>query len=174
MQMDAGLDTGPVYASKGIPIGPEQTAAQLHDELALLGAALLRESLPALLAGELLASPQVSREACYAAKLQKSEAWLDWSQPALALHRRIRAFNSWPIAQTRLHDQIIRIWRAHLAAADGVSRQPGRVLTAEAGGILVAAGEGALSILELQRPGGRVLSAADFINAVDLRGARFN
>jgi methionyl-tRNA formyltransferase len=174
MQMDAGLDTGPVYASKGIPIGPEQTAAQLHDALALLGAALLRESLPALLAGELLASPQESREACYAAKLQKSEAWLDWSQPALALHRRIRAFNSWPIAQTRLHDQIIRIWRAHLAAADGVSRQPGRVLTAEAGGILVAAGEGALSILELQRPGGRVLSAADFINAVDLRGARFN
>lgn len=109
----------------------------------------------------------------YAHKLQKSEAWLDWSQPAAALHRRIRAFNSWPVAQTYLHDQVIRIWRAHPAEMEVGPAEPGRIIAAGTDGILVATGAGALRVLELQRPGGRVLPAADFINAVDVHGARF-
>lgn len=173
MQMEAGLDTGPVYAKQSIPIGHKQTAAELHDELARLGAGLLRECLTALLTDKLPAIPQDLTAATYASKLQKSEAWLDWSEPAVALHRQIRAFNSWPVAQARLHDQVVRIWRACLDNEDASRGEPGSVLAADAAGILVATGQGALRILELQRSGGRVLSAADFINAVDLRGARF-
>jgi methionyl-tRNA formyltransferase len=173
MQMEAGLDTGPVYVKKGIPIVQEQTAAGLHDELAHLGAGLLREYLPALLAGTLPVTPQDPGAASYAAKLQKSEAWLDWSEPATALHRKIRAFNSWPVAQTGLHGQVIRIWRARLAEMDAATSEPGRIIAADEDGIVVAAGEGGLRILELQRPGSRVVPAADFINAIDVRGARF-
>jgi methionyl-tRNA formyltransferase len=173
MQMEAGLDTGPVYAKKHIPIEPEQTAAELHDALAVLGAGMLRECLPELLTGDLKPEPQQSTAVTYAAKLEKSEAWLDWSQSALTLHRQIRAFNSWPIAQTRLQDQVVRIWRARLISVDAVQMEPGRVIAADTGGIQVATGAGILCILELQRPGGKVLPAADFINAVDVRGARF-
>jgi methionyl-tRNA formyltransferase len=90
------------------------------------------------------------------------------------LHRQIRAFNSWPVAQTRLQDQIVRIWRARLVVGDATRIDPGRVIAADAGGIQVATGAGVLCILELQRSGGRVLPAADFINAVDVRGARFS
>lgn len=174
MQMEAGLDTGPVYARKSIPIGPEQTAAELHDELARLGAGLLRECLTELLAGKLSALPQDPAAVTYASKLQKSEAWLDWSQPATVLHRQIRAFNSWPVAQARLHDQVVRIWRARVVTADGRQAEPGCVTAAGVEGILVATGAGILRILDLQRPGGRVLPAADFINAVDVQGARFS
>lgn len=174
MQMETGLDTGPVYAKKRIPIGPEQTAAELHDELASLGAEMLRQCLSELLAGGLTAVPQESKAVTYAAKLQKVEASLDWAQPATVLHRQIRAFNSWPVAQTQLQHQVIRIWRARLEDVDARQAEPGRVLAVDAAGILVATGEGALRILELQRPGGRVLSAAEFINGVDVRSMRFN
>ena len=173
MRMEAGLDTGPVFATRTLPIDPEQTAAGLHDALARLGAGLLRECLPQLLEGKLIAVAQDPSAVTYAAKLQKSEAWLDWSQSAGLLERQIRAFNSWPVAQTQLHDQVIRIWRAVAVDTSAQYVQPGSIIAAEASGILVATGEGALRILELQRPGGKVLPAADFINAVDLRGARF-
>jgi methionyl-tRNA formyltransferase len=174
MQMEAGLDTGPVYVKKSIPIEAEQTAAELHDALAMLGAEMLRECLPGLLTGGLKPVSQESAAVTYAAKLEKSEAWLDWSQSALLLHRQIRAFNSWPVAQTHLQNQVVRIWRARPVVSDAVQTEPGRVIAADAGGIRVATGAGILCILELQRPGGRVLSAADFINAVDVRGARFS
>jgi methionyl-tRNA formyltransferase len=174
MRMEAGLDTGPVYAKRTMPIGPEQTAADLHDALARLGAELLRECLPQLLEGKLIAASQDPAAVTYAAKLQKSEAWLDWAQPAEALQRQIHAFNSWPVAQTRLHDQVIRIWRASVADAAVSPARPGSILVADTAGILVATGHGVLRILELQRPGGKILPAADFINAIDLRGARFN
>jgi methionyl-tRNA formyltransferase len=173
MQMEAGLDTGPVYVKKSIAIEAEQTAAELHDALAVLGAGMLREYLPGLLTGGLQPVPQESAAVTYAAKLEKSEAWLDWSQSALALHRQIRAFNSWPVAQTRLQDQVVRIWRAR-AVSDAAQAEPGRVIAVDAGGIQVATGAGVLCILELQRSGGKVLPAADFINAVDVRGARFS
>lgn len=173
MRMEAGLDTGPVYAKKAMAIGPEQTAAELHDALARLGAGLLRECLTQLLEGKLVSTAQDSLEVTYATKLQKSEAWLDWSQSAALLQRQIRAFNSWPVAQTQLHDQVIRIWRASVADAAVPAVQPGSILAADAAGILVATGDGILRILELQRPGGKILQAGDFINAVDLHGARF-
>jgi methionyl-tRNA formyltransferase len=174
MQMEAGLDTGPVYAMKRIAIGPEQIAAELHDELAYLGAQLLQESGGGLLAGRLTAVAQQPAAVTYAAKLQKSEAFLDWSQPAAVIHRKIRAFNSWPVAQTQLHNQVIRIWRASLASeAVPGQAEPGCVLAVDTGGIVVATGSGTLRILDLQRAGGRVLPAADFINAVDVRGTRF-
>jgi methionyl-tRNA formyltransferase len=174
MQMEAGLDTGPVYVKKRIAIEAEQTGAELHDALAVLGAGMLRECLPGLLTGRLKPVPQESAAVTYAAKLEKSEAWLDWSQSAPALHRQIRAFNSWPVAQTHLQDQVVRIWRARLGVGDTVQTEPGRVIAADAGGIRVATGAGVLCVLELQRSGGRVMQAADFINAVDVRGARFS
>jgi methionyl-tRNA formyltransferase len=174
MHMEAGLDTGPVYVRKRIPIGAEQTAAELHDALAMLGAETLRECLPSLLAGGLKPVAQESAGVTYAAKLEKSAAWLDWSQSALVLDRQIRAYNSWPVAQTQLQDQVVRIWRARPVAGDVAQTEPGRVIAADAGGIRVATGDGILCILELQRSGGRVLPAADFINAVDMRGARFS
>ncbi|HEX5056490.1 MAG TPA: methionyl-tRNA formyltransferase [Gammaproteobacteria bacterium] len=173
MSMEAGLDTGPVYAKKTIPIAQGQTAADMHDCLARLGAELLRDCLPQLLEGKLAATPQDPSAVTYAAKLQKSEAWLDWAQPAGLLQRQILAFNSWPVAQTQLHDQVIRIWRASVADESASSAQPGAILAVDAAGILVATGGGILRVLELQRPGGKILPAADFINAVDLHGARF-
>ncbi|HEY3488085.1 MAG TPA: methionyl-tRNA formyltransferase [Gammaproteobacteria bacterium] len=172
MRMEAGLDTGPVLATTQTPIGEEQTAAELHDVLAGLGAELLVRQLPALLTGKLRAVPQDLAAVSYAAKLQKAEAWLDWLQPAAVLQRRIRAFNPWPVAQTHLHDQIVRIWRARSVDKIATGYKPGQIIAADANGILVATGAGCLRILELQRSGGKVLSAADFINAVNVHAAR--
>jgi methionyl-tRNA formyltransferase len=169
MQMEAGLDTGPTLAVRQVAIDSQQTAAELHDVLASLGAALLVEQWPALIAGRLTAVPQPQVGVTYAKKLEKAEAWLDWTQSAELLHRQVRAFNPWPVAQTRLDNAVIRVWRARPVAGDG---RPGEVLKADAGGIRVATGAGALEILELQRPGGKPLAAADFLNAADLRGAR--
>jgi methionyl-tRNA formyltransferase len=172
MQMETGLDTGPVLATSRLSIEPDQTAGELHDSLSRLGAELLAQQFPALIAGTLTPTPQEHASATYAKKLDKSEAWLDWSQPAEFLHRQIRAFNPWPVAQTHMAETVLRIWRARIAAATG--GKPGAVIQADTGGIRIATGDGALDILELQRPGGKPLAAAEFINAVNLRGVQFS
>jgi len=171
MRMDPGLDTGPVHAERATPIGAHESARALHDRLAALGAALLVETLPAIVAG---ATPvaQAARGATYAHKLTKAEARLDWSRSALELDRAVRAFDPWPIAETRWGEVVLRIHRAMVVEGPSAAA-PGTVLRADRDGIEVATGAGVLRLLALQAPGGKVLDAAQFVAGRELTGARF-
>ncbi|MEJ2687071.1 MAG: methionyl-tRNA formyltransferase [Gammaproteobacteria bacterium] len=171
MQMERGLDTGPMLAQAGCPIGGEDTAASLHDRLAVLGAELLADHLEAILHGDLPARPQDDAQACYAAKIDKAEAELDWHRPAPELDRQVRAFNPWPVAQTRYQSQPLRIWRAVPLTAVS-DAPPGTVVAAGRDGIDVACGAGVLRILQAQLPGRRPTPAADLANARPLAGVR--
>ena len=171
MQMDAGLDTGPVLASTASPIAAEDTGSRLHDKLAQLGAQLLSDNLTALEQGQLEPRGQDEALACYADKLVKSEARIDWNAPAVEIMRRIRAFNAWPVAETRYADRQLRIWNAVVVqgAADAL---PGTVQSVDKTGIEVACGAGRLRLLELQLPGARPVTAGEFINAHAMAGVR--
>ena len=166
MQMEAGLDTGPMLLRAPLPIADGETAGELHDRLAGLGARLIVEALDRL---DTL-RPEVQPEAgvTYATKIAKAEAALDWAQPATLLARRIHAFNPFPGATLPLGGQPVKVWRARAAAGRGV---PGAVLSADAAGIVVACGEDALRLDELQKPGGRRVSAADYLRGNPLRVA---
>jgi methionyl-tRNA formyltransferase len=169
MQMEAGLDTGPVLACKSCAIAADDTGSRLHDKLALQGARLLAANLDALERGHLVPRPQDDAQASYAGKLEKSEACIDWGRPATDLARMVRAFNSWPVAETRYDGRQLRIWEAIPVQGD-VTVPPGTVLSATREGIDVACGDGHLRILRLQLPGARAVPAADFINAHSLEG----
>ncbi len=157
MQMEAGLDTGPVLARVSTPIGPEDTAASLHDRLAQLGAQLMADTLPRL---PLPAETQPEAGVTYAAKIEKAEALLDWQRSATELDRHIRAFNPFPAAQTTLQGNPVKVWAAHPVPGQG---EPGRVLAVDKQGITVACGDGALCLSELQKAGGKRLQAAQFL-----------
>lgn len=159
MQMERGLDTGPVLLEKRLNIGERETGGELHDRLARLGAEAIVEALAQLDA--LTPRPQDDVQATYARKLEKHEARIDWNEAAIDIERRVRAFNPWPVAFTTLDGQPLRIWRAEATAGAG---QPGTVIAAANAGIDVATGDGALRILELQPAGKRVLTAAQFLN----------
>ncbi len=165
MQMEAGLDTGPVLLARATAIGETETSGQLHDRLAVLGAEALAEGLALLRAGRLpQAVPQAEAGVSYAHKLEKSEALLDWTQPAVVLARKVRAFEPWPIAEAELAGERLRIHAAEaLPLAHAASA--GTLLAASRDGLDVACGEGALRIRSLQRAGGRVITAADYLNA---------
>ncbi len=165
MQMEQGLDTGPVLLSQKLDIGAQETAGQLHDRLAELGAQVLADGLGLLRAGiKPVPQPQPEAGATYARKLDKAEAKLDWSQPAAVLARKVRAFNPWPMAEAMLAGERVRIHAAQpLEVAHGAA--PGKVLQASRDGIDVACGEGALRLRVLQREGGRAITAADYLNA---------
>ncbi len=171
MQMDEGLDTGRMLARIACPISPGDTAQELHDRLAALGAGLLLRHLPELLAGTLEGEPQDESAATYAKKLGKAEARLDWSRPAAELARKVMAFNPWPVAETPWRGEVLRIWRAQ--ALEGSSEAaPGTVIACPREGIDVATGAGILRITELQRPGGRPLLASAFLHAQPMLGER--
>jgi len=166
MQMDAGLDTGPVLARATVSIGA-QTAGELHDELAAVGARLLADNLPALAAGALSATPQDEARATYAAKLTKAEARLDWRRSASALARQVRAFYPWPVAFTDIGGANLRVLQAAVAEAP-VGATPGEVISADSAGIVVASGRGGLALTVVQRPGGRPMAAAEFVNGAKI------
>jgi len=176
MQMEQGLDTGPVFATQRTRIGPRETGGSLHDRLAAIGAKLLLDKLPAICEGSLTPEPQDPRLATYATKLEKRESTIDWQRPALEIDRQIRAFDPWPVAQTRYNDEVLRIWEACPLEADAddpsQTAAPGTVLSSNAAGIEVATGAGVLRILRLQAPGKRPISAADFARARPVDGTR--
>jgi methionyl-tRNA formyltransferase len=171
MQMDAGLDTGPVLLQERIPILEDDTAGTLHDRLAGLGAKLIVRALSDLEAGELRTVPQTAEGVTYAAKLDKRESRVDWRESALAVSRRVRAFDPSPGARARLRGVELKIWRCAAVPGRGI---PGEVLNAHPSGLVVACGEGALLITELQRSGGKRLAAAEFLRGFPLSaGERF-
>jgi methionyl-tRNA formyltransferase len=161
MQMEAGLDTGPVLMSEAIAIAPEDTAGTLHDKLATLGARCVVACLSAVEHGELRGVPQPQKGVTYANKIQKSEAVIDWSRSAEQLDRQIRAFNPFPVASTTLRGEAIRVW--HARPLPRLCGEPGKVIDASRDGIVVGTGNGALCLLELQRASSRRLTAAEFL-----------
>ena len=165
MQMEKGLDTGPVLLSQAIDIGPEETGGQLLDRLADLGARVLADAL-GLLRATLLLPPQSQPSAgvVYAHKLDKAEAKLDWAQPAAVLANKVRAFNPWPVAEAQLAGERVRIYAA-TALATAHTASPGQVLDASRAGIDIACGQGVLRLLRLQREGGKPITAQDYLNA---------
>ena len=172
MRMEAGLDTGPVLLEQATPIGPDETGGQLHDRLAEMGAQVLEDGLGLLRAG-LLPVPWIQPEegVTYAHKLDKAEARLDWSRPAIELARTVRAFNPWPVAEAMVAGERLRIHGA-IAVGTGHAAAPGTLLAAGREGIDIACGDGALRLRVVQREGGRAITAADWLNARrDLAGA---
>ena len=156
MQMAAGLDTGPVLQQRAIPIAADEDAGSLHDKLAALGAEMILESLAALESGRARAVAQPSEGVTYARKIEKADTVLDWARPAVELERAVRAFRPAPGASARLDGELIKIWRTRLVSA----KLPPGVIDHN---LVVGCGEGALAVEELQRAGGKRMSAAQFL-----------
>jgi methionyl-tRNA formyltransferase len=186
MQMEAGLDTGPILAQQRLPIEPDASAQQLQDRLAVLGAGLLLTALEQAQAGLLRPRPQSDQGVTYAAKIGKAEARIDWQRSAEEIARQVRAFNPWPVAETRWHDQQLRIWEARVwvapasnagaearASGAAVAAQPGDVLSLEHDQLMVQCGRGRLSLIKLQLAGRRIVTAREFASGQALAGSRF-
>jgi methionyl-tRNA formyltransferase len=162
MQMDEGLDTGDMLLIEREAIRPDDTTAALHDRLAELGARMIVSALDRLSSGTLPATKQPAEGVTYAHKIEKAEAPLDWQRPAAELARRVRAFDPFPGANFSRQGEVIKAWAAQAVAGSGA---PGEVLSAGAAGLVVACGEGALALTQLQRPGGRRLGVREFLAA---------
>jgi methionyl-tRNA formyltransferase len=158
MQMEAGLDTGPMLLKEAVKVGAGETAATLHDQLAAMGGRLIVAALKQLDTLQPIVQPEEG--VTYASKIDKAEAAIDWSLPAEVIERRIRAFDPFPGCTAQLGDTTLKIWRAMPANGSG---QPGEILAVGADGITVACGSGALRLVELQKPGGRRLASTDFL-----------
>ncbi|WP_143891377.1 methionyl-tRNA formyltransferase [Tepidimonas alkaliphilus] len=169
MQMDEGLDTGPIVRAEAVPIGPLDSAGTLHDRLAALGARLIVQALAQAEHGPLPARPQPADGVTYAAKIDKAEARLDFTQPAAVLARRVRAFDPAPGAWAWLDGAPLKVWGAHAQPASALAAAPGTVLAAADDGVRVATGDGVLVLTELQRAGGRRLPVDAFLRGVPLR-----
>ena len=175
MKMDAGLDTGPVLSLRRTPILPTDDSQTLHDRLAHIGAELLAETIPDYVAGKITPQPQPAEGSTYAAKIKKEDGQIDWNLPAQQILNRLRAFTPWPGVFTFLKAEpkahLLKIWKAEVAEVSG---RAGEILSADKNGIVVACGRSGLRILELQREGGRRMSAAEFLGGFPLpAGARF-
>jgi len=165
MQMDAGLDTGAMLATASCPIGPATNTADLHHELALLGPPLLLEVLADIESHRCREKKQNNQYANYAHKILKAEAQVDWRCSAVALDRKVRAFNPFPVCFGMLGDERVRFWQARPLPAEAVLEAPGTILRATEDGIVVSCGEGALAIEQLQLEGGKALSAKQLLSA---------
>jgi methionyl-tRNA formyltransferase len=164
MCMEQGLDTGPVLSKRETAIDRRETYKSLHDRLALLGAEALTVTLAQYATGELIPQAQPLAGVTYAQKIRKDEAPLDWRRPAVELDAQVRAFNPWPIAETRWRGQQLRVWDAVPLSMETLST-PGTVLHTDANGIVVATGMGALNLLRVQLAGRKQMSADEFLNA---------
>jgi methionyl-tRNA formyltransferase len=162
MRMDAGLDTGPMLATAQTPVAHDDTAATLHDKLARQGAQALMPVLESLERGDLREQAQPPSGATYASKLKKEEAMLDWSQPARALHCKIRAFNPYPIATTMFRGKTLRLWQ--VGVIESGHGAPGNIVRADKTAVYVQTGDGVLAVTKLQSEGGKAISAQDFVN----------
>ncbi|MGS2723403.1 methionyl-tRNA formyltransferase [Porticoccus sp. GXU_MW_L64] len=163
MQMAAGLDTGDMLVTVRLPIDNGDTAASLHDKLLHIGGPALLQALADIAAGKAQPVPQNDALANYAHKLSKQEALLDWQQSADQIHRRVRAFNPFPVACADIGGQRVRIWQAKATGIKAAHSQPGEIVSADEYGILVACGDGCLRLTELQLPGKKRLPAADVL-----------
>lgn len=170
MQMDVGLDTGPMLLERVIPIGARETAATLHDRLSILGAEAVLEAIEAIAAGTATPRQQPEDGATYAAKIRKEEALIDWSRSAVDIDRQVRAFNPWPIAETRWNGQQLRVWEA-IPLDKKTSAPPGTVVATSSDGIEVATGDGILQLTRVQAAGRKAMPAADFLRAHRPEGA---
>ena len=162
MRMEAGLDTGPMLLKVTTPITGEDTGGTLHDRLAELGPTAVIQAIAGLADGTLIGEVQDDSLATYAHKLNKDEARIDWSRPAVELERLIRAFNPWPICHTTLNGEALKVLAAQIADGEGA---PGSIIDASKEGLLVACGSGALRLTRLQLPGGKPLGFADLFNS---------
>ena len=175
MKMDAGLDTGEIISQARTPILPEDNSQTLHDRLAQIGAELLVETIPDYIAGKILPKPQPAEGMSYAAKIKKEDGRIDWNEPAEKILNRLRAFTPWPgvftFLKTEPKSQLLKIWKMIIVESSG---KAGEILLADKNGIIVACGKNALRILELQREGGRRLTAEQFLIGFPLKaGAKF-
>jgi methionyl-tRNA formyltransferase len=183
MRMEAGLDTGPVFLERSVAIGPGETGGSLHDRLAAEGASAVLQVIDELAAGSARSVPQRDVDVTYASKIEKSEALIDWSRSAAQIDRQVRAFNPWPIAETRLEGEQLRIHAARVIGDHETivgendpkgsdPKESGTILAANGDTIVVACGHGRVALTELQRPGRRPVAARDFINTLNLAGRR--
>lgn len=164
MQMDAGLDTGPMLLMEQLALAPDETTTTLHDRLSAMGARLIVQALASL--DQLPPQPQVEEGATYAHKIDKAEGTIDWALPAVVIERRLRAFDPFPGGSAPLSGEAVKVWRASLGALQG---PPGTVLALQADGPEVACGEGSLVLTELQRPGAKRAAAAAVVPGLGLR-----
>lgn len=168
MQMDAGLDTGDKLLVQTLPINPQDTTESLHDALAALGARLIVQALQQAQTGALQGVAQAADGICYAHKIDKREAALDWTQPASTLARRVRAFNPFPVASSVLGGETIKFWRVQALPPHSRAAQPGEVIAVSAEGVDIATASGVLRATRLQKAGGKPLEVADFLHGFAL------
>lgn len=163
MQLDKGMDTGPILKQEKITLTGYETSELLHDQLSVRGAELMLETLHELENHAAIAIPQDNALATHAPKIEKKEAVIDWHQPAVTIANKVRAFNSWPVAQTTFSKQVLRIWSAK-AIDEKTSVSPGSIIRSEKEAFFVATGDGVLQVTSVQLPGKKRMCAADFIN----------
>jgi methionyl-tRNA formyltransferase len=168
MQMDAGLDTGDMLLAESLPIAATDTTGTLHDRLADLGGRMIVEALELAACGGLRPVPQPADGVTYAAKIDKTESLIDWRRPAAEIERRARAFSPAPGLVTELAGESVKVWRVAAASAASDDAVPGQILSAGPEGIRVATGDGVLTLLELQRAGGKRLPAREFMQGFAL------
>jgi methionyl-tRNA formyltransferase len=170
MLMEAGLDTGPILLQRPVSIAPDETARSLHDRLAPLGAEALLEALHGLDAGTIASGAQPADGVTYASKIDKAEAVIDWRDDARAIERKVRAFDPWPVAETRLEGEQLRIHAARATDDEGPDARAGTILSTSTDGIRVRCGSGTLVLTELQRPGRRPVAARELAGSMQLVG----
>lgn len=167
MQLDAGMDTGPILMMEKTDIDPADTSQTLHDRLARLGATLLVKTLDEMRVGAMTPQPQSQSGVTYADKIIKSDAVIDWSQPARVLANQVRAYNPWPVSQTTWRDRGLRIWQAEPTNHQIADHQPGDIVHVSQDGVDVATGDGCLRLLRVQLSGAKQITAAEFANQLN-------